>query len=123
MSNKKTNDTNKASKPATKPVNPYARKKSAAPKQTGSNGQTAANTNPRASGALKPVDIGASASFSQAFASVEDTSHFQSEQASMRQQKGGKNKKAANTLDESWAAQRAFDENAAAAEQSGPSTE
>ncbi len=108
MSNMKTNE-----KPTAKPVNPYARNKSTAPKQT-ENGQIATV------GALKPVDIGASASFSQAFASVEDTSHFQSEQASMRQQKGAKNKKPTNTLDESRAAQRAFD--AAAEKESGPLT-
>lgn len=111
----------KASKPVAKVVNPYAKKKSAKPppsKPTSKNGTTQGKqaTNNSSTG-LKPVEIGASASFSQAFASVEDTSHFQSEQQATTNQQGGN-----ATLDETWAAQRAFDESAAASEseQSGP---
>jgi DNA excision repair protein ERCC-1 len=56
------------------------------------------------------VEIGASATFSQAFASVEDTSHFQNELSNLKQ---GDNQ---NKLGESWVQQRAFDQAAAADE-------
>ena len=102
-----------AFKPAGVPkiVNPYAK--------AGKNGTVQSNKQATSQkSALKPVEIGVSASFSQAFASVEDTSHFQNEQANLIKQHGGGN---SNTLEDTWAAQRAFDKSAAAeAEKSSP---
>jgi len=129
MSKEANAEAKKASQPAPRVANPYAKKKStysASNNTVGSKNGAAYSKQGASKSALKPVEIGASASFSQAFASVEDTSHFQSEQASIKHQRagggGGKDSNnAQNTLDETWAAQRAFDESSTAeAEKSGP---
>lgn len=82
-------------------VNPYTKKAKS----------TSVESSDFSKGALRPVEIGASASFSQAFASVEDTSHFQNELLNLKQRTGGE-----DAIGESWAQQRAFDENAALSE-------
>lgn len=111
MANQVNAGAKQASQPAPKVVNPYAKK-------NGGGGKNDGTAPSKPTNALKPVEIGASASFSQAFASVEDTSHFQSEQTNIKQRAGGAGA-ATRRLDETWAAQRAFDESAAAEAEKG----
>ena len=63
MSNQVTSEANQTSKPAPKVVNPYAKKKSTTPNGGGTKNGTAQSKQGTATNALKPAEIGVSASF------------------------------------------------------------
>jgi DNA excision repair protein ERCC-1 len=110
---------NKPPPPPPKVANPYAKKISAstslqiARSTTNNNNNNNRNDLNRGGGGggLQVVDIGASASFSQAFSSVEDTSHFRTESETYHSSRNGDNA----PMMKERSQQRTFDTNAAAA--------
>ena len=73
-------------KPAPKFINPYAKKKTATRnKGIGAPVKDNKSSLPSATAAtLNPVEIGGNSTFSQAFSSVEDTTHFRTEAAKLK---------------------------------------
>ena len=107
---------NKPLPPPPKVVNPYAKKTAASKSlpiaRSTTNNNRKDHNRSGTTGGLQVVDIiGASASFSQAFSSVEDTSHFRTELETYHSSRNGDN---APMMMNERSKQRAFDTNASA---------